>query len=47
PEEVYAEAVSRIKTANGRPYILAPGCDMASSTPLENVRMLLKASKDA
>ena len=47
PEEVYAEACGAIKTAAGRPFILAPGCDMGADTPLENVRMLLKASKDS
>ncbi|MBQ7163822.1 MAG: hypothetical protein IJR61_00660 [Clostridia bacterium] len=46
PEEVYAEACERIKVAAGRPYILATGCDMGSATPLENVKMLLKACKD-
>ena len=46
PEEVYAEATERIKIAAGRPYILATGCDMGADTPLENVKMLLKACKD-
>lgn len=46
PEEVYEEATERIKIAAGRPYILAPGCDMGADTPLENVKMLLKACKD-
>ena len=45
-EEVYAEACERIKTASGRGHILAPGCDMGAATPLENVKMLLKACKD-
>ena len=46
PDEVYAEACERIKTAAGRPYILSPGCDMVAGSPLENVRMMLKACKD-
>ena len=45
-EEVYAEACERIRTAKGRGQIIAPGCDMGAATPLENVRMLLKACKD-
>ena len=45
-EEVYAEACERIRVAAGRPFILAPGCDMGAATPLENVKMLLKACKD-
>ena len=45
-DEVYAEATGRIQTAKGRPYILATGCDMGADTPLENVKMLLKACKD-
>lgn len=45
-EEVYAEACGRIKTAAGRPFILAPGCDMGADTPEENIQMLLKACKD-
>ena len=45
-DEVYAEACERIKTANGRGHILAPGCDMGAATPLENVKMLVKACKD-
>ena len=47
PDEVYAEATDRIRTAAGRPFILAPGCDMGADTPLENVKMLLKACKDS
>ncbi len=46
PDEVYAEACERIRTANGRPFILAPGCDMGSATPYENVKMFIKACKD-
>ena len=46
PEQVYAEACERIKTANNRPFILAPGCDMGSVTPYENVKMFIKACKD-
>ena len=45
-EETYAEACERIKTANSRGLILATGCDMGSTTPLENVMMLSKACKD-
>lgn len=46
PDEVYAEACERIRTAAGRGQILAPGCDMGANTPLENVKMMLKACKD-
>ena len=46
PEEVYAEACERIKTANGRGHILAPGCDIGGATSMENVKMLVKACKD-
>ncbi len=45
-DEVYTEARERIRTSAGRPYILAPGCDMGADTPLENVKMMLKACKD-
>lgn len=45
-EEVYEEACGRIRTAQGRGHILAPGCDMGAATPLENVKMLVKACKD-
>ena len=44
-EEVYSEACERIKIAAGRPYILAPGCDMGADTPEENIYMMLKACK--
>lgn len=46
PEEVYVEACQRIKTANGRGHILAPGCDIGGATKMENVKMLVKACKD-
>ncbi len=46
PEEIYAEACERIRTANGRGHILATGCDMSADTPLENVLMLPKACRD-
>ncbi len=46
PEEVYAEAAGRIRTAAHRGLILAPGCDMGANTPLENIRMLAKACKE-
>ncbi len=45
-DEVYSEACGRIRTAAGRPYILAPGCDMGADTPLENIRMMQKAVRD-
>ncbi len=45
-EEVYAEACERIRTANGRGIIIAPGCDMGAATPLENIKMLKKACED-
>lgn len=46
PEEVYAEACERIKTAAGRGLILAPGCDLGANAPIENVKMMVKACKD-
>ena len=46
PEEVYEEACGRIRTANGRSVIIAPGCDMGADTPLENIKMLKKACED-
>ena len=46
PEEVYAEACERIRTANGRGMILAPGCDLGANAPMENVKMMVKACKD-
>lgn len=45
-EEIYTEACERIKVANGRGHILATGCDMGADTPLENIKMLVKACKD-
>ncbi len=47
PDKVYAEACERIRTANGRGIILAPGCDMGAATPAVNVKMLGKACKDS
>lgn len=46
PEEVYEEACERIRTAAGRPFILAPGCDLGSKAPMQNVKMMAKACKD-
>lgn len=46
PEEVYAEACERIRIADGRGYILAPGCDIGGATTMENAKMLVKACKD-
>ena len=46
PGEVYAEACERIKTANGRGQIIAPGCDMGADTPKQNVMMMLKACEE-
>ena len=46
PEEVYEEACGRIKTAAGRGFILAPGCDLGSAAPIENVKMMRKACED-
>ena len=45
-EDVYAEACERIRIAAGRPFILAPGCDMGADTPLENILMLPRACRD-
>lgn len=45
-EDVYNEAVERIKTADGRGFILAPGCDMVCDAPFENVLAMSRACKD-
>ena len=44
--ESYDEACERIKTAAGRPFILAPGCDLGSKAPVENVQKMCQACKD-
>ena len=46
-EEVYAEACGRIRIAAGRPYILAPGCDMGAATPLENIQAMARAAHES
>ena len=46
PDQVYAEACERIRTAAGRGHILATGCDMGADTPLQNIYMMPKACKD-
>ena len=46
PEEVYEEACKAIRISGGKGLILSTGCDLASSAPLENVKMLAKACKD-
>ena len=46
-EEVYAEVCKRIKVADGRSYIPTTGCDMFSTTSLENFKILLKACRDS
>jgi len=46
PEEVYAEACERIKQADGRGLILATGCDLSATAPMENVKTVIKACKD-
>jgi uroporphyrinogen decarboxylase len=46
PEDVYKEAEERIKTAAGRGYIMAPGCDMVCDAPFENVMAMPKACKE-
>ena len=45
-DQVYEEACNCIKTANGRPFILAPGCDMGADTPLDNIEAIIKAVND-
>ena len=47
PGEVYEEVAGRIRTAAGRPLILATGCDMGAATPHDNIRMMRKACMDA
>jgi MtaA/CmuA family methyltransferase len=47
PEEVYADATACIQTAGSSNYILMPGCDLASGTPMENIKMMAKASLDS
>ena len=46
PEQTYEEACERIRTAAGRGLILAPGCDLSATAPMENVKMVVKACKD-
>lgn len=46
PEDVYKEAEERIKTAAGRGYIMAPGCDMVCDAPFDNVMAMPKACKE-
>ena len=46
PDEVYAEACEKIRIANKRGQIIAPGCDMGADTPEENIKMMLKACED-
>ena len=46
-DEVYAEVSERIRTAGGRPFILATGCDMGAATPLENVRAMSRAAHES
>lgn len=45
-DETYAEACELIKIAAGRPYILAPGCDLGAATPYDNVMAMSRACKD-
>ena len=45
-DEVYEEACERIKTAAGRGYIMAPGCDLVCDTAVENVLAMSRACKD-
>ena len=46
PDDVYAEARERTRTSAGRPYILAPGCDLGADTPYENLRALVRAVQE-
>ena len=45
-DEVYEEACERIKIAAGRPYVLAPGCDLGADTPYDNVMAMSRAIKE-
>ena len=47
PEDVYALAYANAEIAglNGG-YIMMPGCDLAATTPVENIKAMVRASKD-
>ena len=46
PEEVYQEACERIRQAGGRGLILATGCDLSATAPMENVKAVIRACRD-
>jgi len=46
PDEVYEECVERIKSAGGRGFILAPGCDIGFQSSLENIQAMRRACDD-
>ena len=46
PEQVYEEACGKIRQAAGRGLILATGCDLSATAPMENVKMPVKACRD-
>ena len=47
PEAVYREATDALRTAGGDGFfILGSGCEVAVSTPLENIRAMVRASED-
>ncbi len=47
PEAVYAAAMANLEVAGLKGgYIMMPGCDMAATTPIENMQALVRASED-
>ncbi len=45
PEQVYSESCRICESMQGRPgFILAPGCDLAPATPLENIQAMARAA---
>ncbi len=46
-EEVYKMAYANCEIAGlGGGYVLMPGCDLAATTPMENIQAMVRASKD-
>ncbi len=47
PESVYAAAAANLEAAGLKGgYVLMPGCDLVPTTPLENIRAMVRASLD-
>jgi len=47
PEQVYEKAYANCEIAGLKGgYVLMPGCDLAATTPLENIQSMVRASKD-